>query len=31
MVVGGKVRVEGAWVVCVCISFTGDGGQLRNV
>jgi len=20
---------EGAWAVCVCISYTGDGGQLR--
>jgi len=19
---------EGAWVICVCISYTGDGGQL---
>jgi len=21
-------REEGAWAVCVCISYTGDGGQL---
>jgi hypothetical protein len=20
---------EGAWAICVCISYTGDGGQLR--
>ena len=26
MVVAGMVR-EGVWVVCVCISYTGDGGQ----
>jgi len=28
VVVGGMVRGEYAWVVCVCISYTGDGGQL---
>jgi len=26
--VGRMVRGEGAWVVCVCISYTGDEGQL---
>jgi len=30
VVVGGMVRGEGAWVVCVCISYTGDGGQLGS-
>ena len=30
MVVGRMVRGEGAWVVCVCISYTGDGGQLES-
>jgi len=28
VVVGRMVRGEYAWVVCVCISYTGDGGQL---
>ena len=31
MVVGRMVRGEGAWAVCVCISCTGDGGQLGGV
>jgi len=30
VLVGGMVRGEGVWVVCVCISFTGDGGQLGS-
>ena len=30
MVVGRMVRGEGAWDVCVCISYTGDGGQLES-
>ena len=30
MAAGGIVRGEGAWVVCVCISYTGDGGQLGS-
>ena len=30
MVVGRMVRGEGAWAVCVCISCTGDGGQLGS-
>jgi len=30
MVIGKMVREEGAWVVCVCISYTGDGGQLGS-
>ena len=30
MVVGRMVRGEGAWTVCVCISCTGDGGQLGS-
>jgi len=25
---GGMVRGEGAWVVCVSVSYTGDEGQL---
>jgi len=28
--VGRMVRGEGAWVVCVCISYTGDEGQLGS-
>jgi len=27
---GGMVKGEGVWVVCVCISYTGDGGQLGS-
>jgi len=30
VVVGKMVRGEDAWVVCVCISYTGDGGQLGS-
>ena len=30
VVVGRMVRGEGAWAVCVCISCTGDGGQLGS-
>jgi hypothetical protein len=30
VVVGRMVTGEGAWAVCVCISFTGDGGQLGS-
>jgi len=27
---GEMVREEGVWVVCVCISYTGNGAQLRS-
>ena len=30
MVVGRMVRGEGDWAICVCISCTGDGGQLGS-
>ena len=30
MVVGRMVRGEGVWVVCVCVSYTGNGGQLGS-
>ena len=30
VVVGRMVRGEGAWVLCLCISCNGDGGQLGS-
>ena len=30
MVTGKMGREEGVWVVCVCVSYTGDGGKLES-
>jgi len=30
VVIGKMVREEGAWVICVCISYMGDGSQIGS-